>query len=362
MRQLNKSAISDIYTCILLLLTTYRYDFHKIRNTDESGANLYGEQVCAVVLSARRTPLTRVQAWEFKHPDFTMHNKNNLDNIRRKAPASKNKQQGETIDRQEIDQLHNRLQAVSDAHAEITIRVQRLSDQNNTFYTEFMSVLERLSTQESALLQYKQAISSILEHLQNPRHELLATKRLEARPSDSSENDGSSHTAGASPNAYNETSPTLQQAQQIMAHQTVSRPEQGSTQHGVAEMGAGYEFGGAGRHLQNGQRVMGGMPGPSSQYVHGPGPAGNGEMYHQENTQGGQLNYQPMPNNIIPPPAPRPIPGRKKSTPFNPRWATQPRVLLVEDDPTCARIGAKFLCSADCGCEVAVSSHRLVNF
>lgn len=34
----------------------------------------------------------------------------------------------------------------------------------------------------------------------------------------------------------------------------------------------------------------------------------------------------------------------------------KPRILLVEDDKTCSRIGAKFLAQYDCGVEVAVSS------
>lgn len=51
----------------------------------------------------------------------------------------------------------------------------------------------------------------------------------------------------------------------------------------------------------------------------------------------------------------RPAPTRKRSTPNTPHWRQQPRVLLVEDDPTCRRIGSKFLSSAQCLVDVAVS-------
>lgn len=53
------------------------------------------------------------------------------------------------------------------------------------------------------------------------------------------------------------------------------------------------------------------------------------------------------------------IDKRKKSI-TDPGWGPQkPRILLVEDDKTCARIGCKFLQSFECTVEVAVSSSRL---
>lgn len=58
-------------------------------------------------------------------------------------------------------------------------------------------------------------------------------------------------------------------------------------------------------------------------------------------------------------PAPRPEVGneapRKKSI-FDPGWGSnKPRILLVEDDKTCCRIGCKFLEAFHCGVECAVS-------
>jgi len=46
--------------------------------------------------------------------------------------------------------------------------------------------------------------------------------------------------------------------------------------------------------------------------------------------------------------------GRKKSV--ESVWGmTKPRILLVEDDKVCARIGSKFLQTFECGVETAVS-------
>ena len=47
--------------------------------------------------------------------------------------------------------------------------------------------------------------------------------------------------------------------------------------------------------------------------------------------------------------------GRKKSTQVDPGWVRAPQILLVEDDPTCRRIGGKFLYSFRCAIDSAVS-------
>ena len=47
--------------------------------------------------------------------------------------------------------------------------------------------------------------------------------------------------------------------------------------------------------------------------------------------------------------------GRKRSTQVDPGWIRAPQILLVEDDPTCRRIGSKFLYSFQCAIDSAVS-------
>lgn len=60
--------------------------------------------------------------------------------------------------------------------------------------------------------------------------------------------------------------------------------------------------------------------------------------------------------------------GRKKNQFADPGWARNPRILLVEDDPTCRQIGSKFLFSFNCIIETAVcfpdsmSTKTLANF
>lgn len=65
----------------------------------------------------------------------------------------------------------------------------------------------------------------------------------------------------------------------------------------------------------------------------------------------------PMPTKPPEPTDPRyTVPDqRKKSTHIDPQWIRQPRILLVEDDPTCRRIGAKFLQTFHCAIDSSVS-------
>ena len=66
----------------------------------------------------------------------------------------------------------------------------------------------------------------------------------------------------------------------------------------------------------------------------------------------------PMPSKEAAPPTdPRATfaENRKKSTQLDPGWIRNPQILLVEDDPTCRRIGSKFLYAFHCHIDSAVS-------
>jgi osomolarity two-component system response regulator SKN7 len=62
----------------------------------------------------------------------------------------------------------------------------------------------------------------------------------------------------------------------------------------------------------------------------------------------------PMPSKAPEPSVPQPPEGRKKSASIDPGWVRQPQILLVEDDPTCRRIGGKFLYAFHCSIDSAV--------
>lgn len=50
--------------------------------------------------------------------------------------------------------------------------------------------------------------------------------------------------------------------------------------------------------------------------------------------------------------------SRKKSTAIDPGWTRPPQILLVEDDPTCRRIGSKFLYAFHCAIDSAVGGRQ----
>lgn len=64
----------------------------------------------------------------------------------------------------------------------------------------------------------------------------------------------------------------------------------------------------------------------------------------------------PMPAKPVDPTDPRftAAESRKKSTQIDPGWIRPPQILLVEDDQTCRRIGAKFLLAFQCHIDSAV--------
>jgi osomolarity two-component system response regulator SKN7 len=102
----------------------------------------------------------------------------------------------------------------------------------------------------------------------------------------------------------------------------------------------------------------------------GPGSTGSGAsvrmgeldnlVYPVGQTNGIDPMYSEHINNIPYAVPPRPAETgvqdtRKKSAHIDPGWIRTPQILLVEDDPTCRRIGSKFLYAFQCGIDSAVS-------
>lgn len=58
---------------------------------------------------------------------------------------------------------------------------------------------------------------------------------------------------------------------------------------------------------------------------------------------------------------PQPAPQNQAKKKYDLGWARQPQVLLVEDDPTCRRIGGKFLFAFDCAVDQALDGLEAVN-
>ncbi|KAJ2904096.1 hypothetical protein MKZ38_008814 [Zalerion maritima] len=88
-----------------------KYDFHKVRQNDENGQSQYGPG-----------------AWEFVHPEFRADRKDNLDNIRRKAPAPRRAQTND--DQFTMAQAHQQAAELQDQLTKTKQEMQSMQEEN----------------------------------------------------------------------------------------------------------------------------------------------------------------------------------------------------------------------------------------
>ncbi|KAI5793893.1 HSF-type DNA-binding-domain-containing protein [Peziza echinospora] len=133
-----------------------KYDFHKIRNTEETSGSPYGEQ-----------------AWEFKHPNFQMYNRDQLENIKRKAPAArKAAQQRAAADDgpglqaaiTQIEQLQNQLKVLKGAQKGMDDQLER----NDSMCQLLVSQVRDM---HKKLIEYEDLIQSLIERLSQKEFE-----------------------------------------------------------------------------------------------------------------------------------------------------------------------------------------------
>ncbi|KAF8459497.1 HSF-type DNA-binding-domain-containing protein [Terfezia claveryi] len=133
-----------------------KYDFHKIRNTDEHGGSQYGEQ-----------------AWEFKHPNFLMHSRDQLENIRRKVPAARKPAQKAASEDQaalqaaftQIEELQGHLQQLRDAQKGIDHQLER----NDTMC---QALVAQVGNMHKKLMGYEDLIQRLMVELAQKEVEL----------------------------------------------------------------------------------------------------------------------------------------------------------------------------------------------
>lgn len=95
-----------------------KYDFHKVR-VNPTEASPYGEN-----------------AWEFKHPDFQLHNREQLENIKRKTPAARKKEHSNGTstgrpsgtDREVIEHMQRDIESLKRSHQELENQLSRAID------------------------------------------------------------------------------------------------------------------------------------------------------------------------------------------------------------------------------------------
>ncbi|KAF8247699.1 hypothetical protein K440DRAFT_681743 [Wilcoxina mikolae CBS 423.85] len=336
-----------------------KYDFHKIKNTEEGSGSGEG--------------------WQFKHPEFTKDSKDNLDNIRRKAPASrKQQQQFDESGSAQIEQLQEGFRQMRESQQTLNEKMQKFQDQTGNAYQDMQLAM---SSQAVYIHQHEEIIKRLLSVLSDLSAQVRALKHdgsttngpmsaVHQEEGVSPGETGGMASAAASPDNPQGNGSPLQQAQRLMeGYRNLQRP---SIQAGIDQFhmthhehpDGGYDGG----YSQNGQ-MMNSMNG-----VHGVDQTGQhmfpgmGNTFNNNGQPPGQVQWQETPppqqgsggNSAMGTPG-RSAPTRKRSTPNTPHWRQAPRVLLVEDDPTCRRIGSKFLSSAQCVVDVADDGLIAVN-
>ncbi|KAI5814869.1 hypothetical protein BZA77DRAFT_93264 [Pyronema omphalodes] len=324
-----------------------KYDFHKIKNTEESGGG---------------------EGWQFKHPEFTKDSKDNLDNIRRKAPASRKQQQQQFDDAgsQQIEQLTEGYRQIRDAQRSLEDRFMKQDSQYNGMYADLQLAYQ---SQQMYIHHHEEIIKRLLSVLSDLSNQVRALQRINGHNASSHREDGVSPgetgdmgSAATSPATNHQGNSTpLQEAQRLMeGYRGVPRPSM-SIGMDLEQLGhhEGNDGGFDGTYPQNGT-MMGPLNGAHA--VQNVDHQQGQHMFVNSSFNNGHAGW-----NNTPPPAPnngmtgRPAPARKKSTPNTPHWKRAPQVLLVEDDPTCRRIGSKFLLSAQCEVDVADDGLIAVN-
>lgn len=308
-----------------------------------------------------------VQAWEFRHPDFKINNKDALDNIRRKAPAPRKPNQvvEELIPTQQIDMVNTQLVATQQQLQSLQERYNELSMHHSMLLQEVIGVQKTVVNHEH-----------VIQYVMNFLNTVDAQRRRESRvvnpfaPPTSSGPNGVATTAA-------DTAPPAEEDAPASPLQAASKL--------LSEVNADHILNVRNLEQMNEQQMrfnatLTTPPPDASARAHNrtvsrnaqPHSAGSSTVSYSEldnmvypvgHTQGIDPMYSEHINNI-----PYPLPtktadgttaaandGRKKGAPVDPGWVRQPQVLLVEDDPTCRRIGGKFLYAFNCAVDSAVS-------
>ncbi|ETN45485.1 uncharacterized protein HMPREF1541_09317 [Cyphellophora europaea CBS 101466] len=309
-----------------------KYDFHKVRqNNEEGGTSQYGPN-----------------AWEFKHPEFKANNKDSLDNIRRKAPAPRKSTNlnEEQIPIQQIDLMNQQIAAQAQQIESLAHSNQQLQVNNQMFIQELLRL-------QKTVVNHDRVMQDVMTFLHSVDKQRRDSKSLFAPAVSDGQPTNLTPTSQNLPVAEDEPASPLQHASKLLSDLNNEVP-----------------FNVSGLEQLNTAVAPAPVPAPGNQYRQGPNSAtSSGSMgYSKMNSAELEQMVYPMgANNGIDPMygdhvnnIPYSLPNkehssadprqhfadsRKKSNYTDPGWIRQPRVLLVEDDPTCRQIGGKFLYS-----------------
>ncbi|KAL0254845.1 kinase-regulated stress-responsive transcription factor skn7 [Diplodia seriata] len=359
-----------------------KYDFHKVRhNNEENGQSPYG-----------------AGAWEFKHPDFKMNNKDALDNIRRKAPAPRKpaaNPEDMVIPTQQMDMFNTQLMATQQ-------QLQQLQERYNELSIHHSMLLQELMGMQKTIVNHEHIMQSVMSFL----HSVDAQRRRDSRLVNPFPGDG--------PGAQNGNMDPANQQMPSMEDDGPASPLQHASKL-LSETNADVMLNPRNLEHMNelAMRMNGTLTTPPPDILrNGTRPASRNAAPHSASSSTsmrlgdidslvypvGQNNgidpmYSEHINNIPYPMPTKAVEGnsnstgtstntaaaaaaaaasntdprfraaehRKKSAQVDPGWIRQPQILLVEDDHTCRRIGSKFLYAFNCSIDSALDGLEAVN-
>ncbi|KAH9906058.1 HSF-type DNA-binding-domain-containing protein [Xylariomycetidae sp. FL2044] len=322
-----------------------KYDFHKVRHNEESGQSPYG-----------------TSAWEFKHPEFRVDKKDNLDNIRRKAPAPRKAQNNEEhfgVANQQVVVLGETLAATQQQVQQLQESYYEIVNANKIFVDEILHLQKLVRAQN-------QVSNELINHLNKVEQE-----RKDSRTSNHSTPAYNSGNANLLSDG-SESPLELRRARDIMntlsidhvADRDLNRMSIAFHQPGGSPESAGSQImgppsaAGVAPFLHDPLTDMRHLVYPVGQTI-GIDPFAPEHMNNIPYNRPGQDNPMTSAAELNAPPISHTPPANASQGPV---WGQKkPHVLLVEDDKTCSRIGSKFLMQYDCGVEVARDGLEAVN-
>lgn len=327
-----------------------KYDFHKVRqNNEEGGPSIYG-----------------ANAWEFKHPEFKANSKDTLDNIRRKAPAPRKPSSlsDEQIPIQQIDLMNQQIVAQAQ-------QIESLVQSTNQLQMNHQMVVQELLRLQKTVLNHDRVMQDVMTFL----HSVDAKQRRDSKTLFAPQQDSAQTGTTLTPTSQNMPQPDddlpaspLQHAAKLLndinadGQFNLAGLEQMNTNMAtppVVHDPRNGQFRGPNSAASSGTMAFAKMnPNDLETIVYPMGTTNGIDPMYSEHIH--NIPYS-MPSRDAQDPRAQFADSRKRSGPSDPGWSRSPRILLVEDDPTCRQIGGKFLYSFSCVVDTALDGLEAVS-
>ncbi|KAH8593883.1 BRRG2, response regulator [Bisporella sp. PMI_857] len=329
-----------------------KYDFHKVRqNNEDNTPSQYGPG-----------------AWEFRHPDFRADNKDSLDNIRRKAPTTRkptqNAEDGSMVPSQQIDLIHGQLLATQQ-------QLQQMHDKYNDLAQGHVILLQQVVQLQKFVKNHDAVMKNVMGFL----HVVDGERRSSAVGAPYDVNTGQQSIANDHNKPDEHPASPLQNASKLLNELPVEHlPDtnlEKLTHHNYNvedfstppndQSGSGMVPRSEGSKAAHHFTVLNDL----DNMVYPVGQTNGIDPINSEHANNipyalpanGVLAVESTPDDIHDETS-----GIERKHVGESVWGpTKPRVLLVEDDRLCAKIGSKFLQSFECGVEIAQNGLEAVS-